>query len=378
MKKVGTQADATSRINNINKRNIQSSGPLDLITEKGWNRSLWRLIHLLKNGGATKAEAFQVVRTLNNRCTLPVSDADLSSRLERAYVHQESEAINLSARIKSWIEDLIVTPGVTFSVTQCDSELGIVTPSDKTNRRQVLARLSKQGLIEPTGRRSGVYRIIDHSEEVIDWVNATNGAGLPIRWPLELEGRFEMTPGSVAVVAGESNSGKTAFMLNLAWLNLASFRTFYFSSSNETNAHTLRKRILLFGDPVESWQRMTAISRPGEFQDVIRPDALNLIDYLEVHQDFYEVGGMIAAIAEKLRDGLAVIAIQKNPGADFGRGGAMTLDKASAYLALHQGDIEAHEPHTLKLPKIKYPLVDYAQKPIRFKLVQGHRFVRQK
>jgi hypothetical protein len=43
---------------------------------------------------------------------------------------------------------------------------------------------------------------------------------------------------------------------------------------------------------------MTCVSRSGEFQDVIRPDALNLIDYLEVHQDFYEIGGKIAAIAE--------------------------------------------------------------------------------
>ena len=267
-----------------------------------------------------------------------------------------------------------MTPG-DFVSTDVDSNLGLLTRVDKVDRAKILGRLIDEGLVE-RGKKRGHFRVIDQSEEIIDWEHAEAGDGLPLRWPLELEKRFEVMPGSVVIVAGESNAGKTALLLNVARLNLDTFPTFYFSSSNETNARVLNKRLRAFNEPLDVWKPMTAISRAGDFSDVIRPDGLNLIDYLEMHQDFYEIGGRIAAIAEKLNEGVAVVALQKNPGSDYGRGGAMTVDKATVYLSLHRGDLDTKEPHTLKLPKIKYPLVDYADKPIRFKLAGGCRFIR--
>ena len=248
---------------------------------------------------------------------------------------------------------MLLTPG-DFVSTDVDSDLGLLTRVDKVDRAKILGRLIDEGLVE-RGKKRGHFRVIDQSEEIIDWEHAEAGDGLPLRWPLELEKRFEVMPGSVVIVAGESNAGRTALLLNVARLNLDTFPTFYFSSSNETNARVLNKRLRAFNEPLDVWKPMTAISRAGDFSDVIRPDGLNLIDYLEMHQDFYEIGGRIAAIAEKLNEGVAVVALQKNTGSDYGRGGAMTMDKATVYLSLHRGDLDTKEPHTLKLPKIKYP-----------------------
>ena len=335
------------------------------------NSTLFTIAKYLRKGGASEAEAQQVLKIMAKNCTPPFTEAAALAKVASTYREQNEVETNLAERIREWV---LVTPG-DFRVTDIDNELGLVTPSDKNNRTKILSRLVADGLIERGGKR-GQYRAIDRHEEIIDWENAEAGDGLPIKWPLELEGRFEVMPGSVVVVAGVSNAGKTAFVLNVARMNLESMPTYYFSSSNETNARTLRKRLAAFNEPLDVWKPMKAISRPGEFQDVIRPDSLNLIDYLAVHSDFYEIGGKIAAIAEKLNDGVAIIALQKNPGANFGRGGAMTMDKATAYISLERGCVEKQEPHVLKLPKVKYPLVDYADKDIRFKLAGGYRFVR--
>ena len=330
------------------------------------DNSLFTVAKILRKGGATQEQALQLLEMLGQCCQPPYPQKDITTKVLSTYRHAEAENQSLAERIREWA---LMTPG-DFKVTEADCELGIVTPSDKNNRTKILGRLVDEGIIE-RGRKRGEYRVINRDEQVIDWMNADAGDGLPIRWPLELENRFEVMPGSVVVVAGESNAGKTAFLLNVARMNLDTMPTTYFSSSNETNARVLKKRLAAFGEPLEVWSKLKTISRSGDFQDVIRPDGLNLVDYLEVHQDFYEIGGKIAAIAEKLKDGVAVVALQKNPGSDWGRGGAMTLDKATAYFSLHRGDLDKPEPHTLKLPKVKYPLVDYADKPIRFKLAGG-------
>ena len=365
-------------LNSYKERDVtpcHASKPLSF--QKGSrDNSLFTVAKMLRKGGATPEQSLQLLEILSNNCDPPYPQKDVIAKVTSTFQHAEDEGKSLAERIREWIQDMSVTPGVTFSVTRCDTDLAIVTQRDKANRRKIMSRLVGDGVIEPHGKKAGDFRIVDKHESVIDWEHAEVGGGLPLRWPLELEKRFEVMPGSVVIVAGESNAGKTALLLNVARLNLDTFPTFYFSSSNETNARVLNKRLRAFNEPLDVWKPMTAISRAGDFSDVIRPDGLNLIDYLEMHQDFYEIGGRIAAIAEKLNEGVAVVALQKNPGSDYGRGGAMTMDKATVYLSLHRGDLDTKEPHTLKLPKIKYPLVDYADKPIRFKLAGGCRFLR--
>ena len=39
---------------------------------------------------------------------------------------------------------------------------------------------------------------------------------------------------------------------------------------------------------------------------------INIIDFLEVYKDFYEIGGKMADIHRKLKGAVAVVAVQKN------------------------------------------------------------------
>lgn len=358
-----------------NKDNCNDRATLLDLSGKTGIRDMQKLLGYLQRGGAPKPEAHQIAEMINDNIGFAFTSDHLGRLVTAAYQAQQTAEIGLTQQIREWI---LTTPG-NFRTTDVNKELGLTTRDNMKKATVILGRLVKDGLIERVSKERGHFRVVDRNVEVIDWRTATVTEGLHILWPLDLHDRFETMPGSVVIVAGESNAGKTAFMLTTAQANLASGRwstVNYYASSNEGNAVTLRKRIDAFGLPDSAWQGFEACRPSGEFQDVLDPNGFNLFDYLEVHTDFYEIGGKLAAISEKLRDGVAVVGIQKAPNVELARGGAMTLDKASAYLALHRGDVAEGEPHVMKFPKIKYPKVDYASKPIKFKLAAGCRFVR--
>ena len=88
----------------------------------------------------------------------------------------------------------------------------------------------------------------------------------------------------------------------------------------------------------EEWN-IKFYERSSGFQDVIKPGSgnLNIIDFFEIHDNFFKISESLSAIHQKLNGGLAVIAIQKAPGADLGRGGTFSLEKARLYVSLDYG-----------------------------------------
>ena len=101
----------------------------------------------------------------------------------------------------------------------------------------------------------------------------------------------------------------------------------------------LRSRLAGFEPHVSNgdW-RFNAYERSDGFEDVIQPDALNIIDFLEMGTDFWKVGEKIMAIWKRLRNGVAVILIQKSRDSDFARGGEFSIEKARLYLTLDKGN----------------------------------------
>ena len=132
----------------------------------------------------------------------------------------------------------------------------------------------------------------------------------------------------------------------------------------------MKLRLLKFDDlRLRDW-KFHPRERSSNFADAIVPDSINIIDYLEVNKDFYEVGGEIKGIFDRLNKGVAIIAIQKKTGADTGRGGEFTLEKPRLYLAIDSG--------TIKIVKGK----NWANNEINpngltwtFKLVGGAKFI---
>jgi hypothetical protein len=237
----------------------------------------------------------------------------------------------LSEQIRDWIS---VTSGA-FSVTECDKELDIVTQRDRDNRRQIFKRLLKKGTIERVRGKNNLYRRVECDCEDIDFLAAL-GEERKAKWPMGIEKYFRLMPKNIVVLAGEINSGKTAFLLNLAKMNMEEHDIYYFSS--EMGALELRERLSMFSKiNLEDW-KCHFKERSDNFADVIKPDAFNIIDFLEIHEDFYRISKMLKDIHNKLNQGIAVVAIQKNRGVEFGLGAERSMEKARLYLTLSHAD----------------------------------------
>jgi hypothetical protein len=116
---------------------------------------------------------------------------------------------------------------------------------------------------------------------------------LPIRLPLDLHQYVLIYPGDLIVVAGATNAGKTAFLLNLVLLNWQLFPVRYLTSELSEVRLTLRLHRFceVHGMSLDDWDRhVNFISREGNFASAIDPTGLNVIDYLEIYKEFQEVG----------------------------------------------------------------------------------------
>ena len=253
---------------------------------------------------------------------------------------QKSVQAEVEDWITSYISDKQCHTNVTglsqdchLSLFACYSDLGYKTPKEKASCRQAIKRLVERGKLEPIRNRSGTYRYMNGQMEEIDFLNV-DVTPYPIKYPFGVHELVETYKKSLVVLAGEPNAGKTAYLLNLAWKNKA-LRPVYFSS--EMGAAELQIRLKKFNHPLSDWKDVRFISKSADFKAVIDPNGLNIIDYLEVAKDFYEIGGLLTEIFNTLNDGVAVVGIQKPTGRDTGIGGARTLDKARLYMAIEPG-----------------------------------------
>jgi hypothetical protein len=205
----------------------------------------------------------------------------------------------------------------------------------------MLERFVKAGVLSRHGDRRGWYRPRKTELEPMDYRNVEANP-LDIWLPFGLSDLIELYENSIVIVSGSPNAGKTAVLLNMIRYNAAKeWDIHYFNS--EMSASELRKRLEKFYPEVamSDWT-FNAYNRAHDFADVIFPgtNSLNFIDFLEVHDEFYVVGKKIKEIHDKLQGGVAVIALQKNPGSDTGLGGYRSMEVARLALALDYGTVK--------------------------------------
>ena len=275
-----------------------------------------------------------------------------------------TDSVTLSDRIEDWIKD---TNGW-FGYDELDKDLGIGQSRDKDNRRQIIKRLKDAGIIEAHPKQNKLFRYINTAVRLIDFKFALGRNPLDIKYPFMIEKYFKTYPGNIIVVAGAPDAGKTAFLLNLIRLNQYDFSIYY--QSSEMGQDELANRLSHFEDiTIDKWS-FTAEERSSNFVDVIRPDCVNIIDYMEITDEFYLVAEYLKQIHEKLSSGIAIVALQKDPKADQGRGGIGSLEKPRLYLNLDAGKIVIR-----KAKNWTNPLVNPNRLELKFKIVSGCKFI---
>ena len=223
----------------------------------------------------------------------------------------------------------------TFSANQIDNELGLIG-KDKKTRRVILHRLVEDGLLERI--KPGQYRVLEKALPDMSWREADTSAALDLKLPFGIHNLVEIYPKNILVIAGASNAGKTAYLLSFIRGNMHKWDIHYFTC--ELSEQELKKRIERFGDDITSWT-FHAHERNGNFDSVLYPEAVNIIDYLEPPSgEYYAVADQISAIHSKLTTGIAFIAIQKKKGTELGRGAEFSEERARLYLSMDSGKLK--------------------------------------
>lgn len=221
-----------------------------------------------------------------------------------------------SDMVDNWLP---LSAGKWFEARDLYNEFNLTTRESKQFVSQVLYRYSKAGKLDT---HNGKYRFPEQVSDELDWTKANPNDILDIKWPYGLEDgtnfgfddNLTLYPGSIVVIAGVSNAGKSAFMLNVLLRNMDTFNTQYLT--NEMGAEEfadrmepLKQYFNMFND--EGKPKFRVAQRFENYQDVMIPDGLNLIDYLDPGENPYLIGQQIDAIRQKINRGCAFIALQK-------------------------------------------------------------------
>lgn len=275
---------------------------------------------------------------------------------------------NIAAQLEAWIR---LAPGefrlrdVAEQFEFCQDGKCEPIPTTYGELTQALEKLVSLNIIEHASKRRGHYRPVVKRLEPIDYHHADDKP-LPIWLPFGLSRYVQIMPGNIIIISGSPNAGKTAICLNLAIDNQEDFNVSYFSS--EMAGGEMRKRLSKFRNSPLSAINFQAFARDGDFADVIMPGEknINIIDFLEVHDNFWLVGQYIKDIHERLNGAVAVIAMQKNPGADTGLGGYRMMEKARLALTLEGGLMKV-----VKAKNYADPVVNPNGMSIKYKLFDG-------
>lgn len=262
-------------------------------------------------------------------------DRWVNDKIRSAFERKNRKERNIAADIKEYIIQQKCLHELYISSTSCLQSLQLSTREEKKAAYIALARLCDHDkLIEKHGDKRGEYRIVDNEKDKnkMDLLTESEITEVPVRLPLDLNDLCVISPGNICVVSGSKSSGKTAMLMNIAWMNQKNFEVVYLNS--EMHESEFKKRMKKFA-PLSNW-KITGYSCHNNFDDYIEsdPHKLYIVDYLEVHENFYEIAKPIRKIHEKLGDAVCFIGIQMKSGAALGRGGDFSAEKARLYLTM--------------------------------------------
>jgi len=204
-------------------------------------------------------------------------------------------------------------------------------------------------------QKRGWYRKIKQVEP-IRWWEAKTKNPLLFKFPRGIQDDsgfgfddcIEVFEGDSIVLSGVSNQGKTAFALNVLADNINLFKGATMMV-NEYKPVRFKNRMDRFYW-ADIWDgdkpKFELLPVTENHEDQIRPDSLNIIDWILLRGEFWLIAGMIEDMQMKLREGIVLVVLQKTRGKDYGMGGEWGQFLPSAYFILDP-------PGKLTVQKIK-------------------------
>ena len=247
---------------------------------------------------------------------------------------------------------------------------GMVDPKLYGQLRTMMHRCKDKGVAYPVDGKDGWWRPADTSIEELCWWESNGVIGDNILLPLGLNKYCYIPLPSLIIVAGKYNAGKTAFCINVVNCNLERWGgklDFYVSEG----AEMMKSKFAALNAYIPKPPPFKMYRRTENFADIINPDNLSVIDYLRVDMSkTYEIGNALFSIFNKLRNGIALVAMQKPPGdRKVAFGGASTAFEPSLYIWMDKDELGFEK---IKVPKITD--TDPYSIKVHFKISKGVNF----
>lgn len=232
----------------------------------------------------------------------------------------------------------------TFDLETVVKNLGL---SDRESRDYITQKLHYEVKHKKLEKSNHIYRPIDTTIVRVPWYLKSNDNYVDITFPschipgdlsyFSFQDSVRLSPASVIVIAGQTNAGKSCLARNLVWDNMDTLPVRYMVSQTSAAAFARYANNMTWANPMkdETTPKFDLVERYEDFQDLILPNALNIVDWLDADKvEYYKIGMLIKAMQTKLTNGVLVVMIQKNSFSEFGDGGEKSAKWADLYLTL--------------------------------------------
>lgn len=283
--------------------------------------------------------------------------------------------------VETWLETVVPNKLFHFKETL----FGQVSPESYGSLRTIYSRLSKERKVRASGLRDGYYYKI----EQIKPIRSLDGGGgdyLDLVFPRSHSGDnsifgFEdliaVSPGDVILVTGVSNSGKTCFVLNLLAENIKLLEGSVLMGNEYVTADRVitprfRRRLkrMSWSELVNGQNQLQFDLLPvkANFENYIQKDKLNIVDWINMPNSFFEIAQIHEGIKEGVGKGLAVVVMQKTRGKEYADGGEFSERLVDAYIKIDPfGDWQS----VLTLGKVKESKGRTTGRSWAFAIVEG-------
>lgn len=215
--------------------------------------------------------------------------------------------------------------------------------------RKQMALFVVEGLVKPSGRKDGIYKVIKQIKPVTVFGRERRPLA-NITFPRD-HNTFEelcfaqdivFREGDLILISGRSNYGKTTMCLNLCAENIDAHPVLmgneYTTLDNEPSPRFLDRldKMDWVGWFTEAGEdNFTLLPVRDDYAEHIVRNKLNIIDWINL-EEHYLISKIMEDIKRSLGNGIGIIAIQKSEGAEAGRGGQFTRDFADVEILLDQ------------------------------------------
>jgi len=298
------------------------------------DEDLFHVANCLTKGGMPEQEIERFLSLIASKvCSPPFPERELLTKIQSAMKRQDSIERNLTEEVREWA---MSTSGV-FLSTDVHKDLCLSTRVHKKAVSTILARLCDQGIIEKYGEKRGQFRTINKIVVEQEWWKGDIGCPLPVKFPLEIHDFVRIYPGNIILLEGQKSQGKSAFALEFCRMNKNLFSQKILYQNVEMADSELLERFNAYDDvmPLDEWKQiMTVIRQTKDWWDVILSDGLNVIDYLVEYREPWKLPQFVFDIHQRLKSGIALIVVQRDPMKPYPTGGRGVRDIPRAIISL--------------------------------------------